>query len=659
MCPPDSVKPYAGNEIRGDTLRFLSTILLSTMLIACSQQNDDLVSLKEKSEGIIITGSSDDIAKIEAEYNLNAEVISEQAGVYLVKGISQDDVKVLGLKTETFQNAFVDLPRVNPLPKAIQAFHADDDIIQPMGSPKDEKPSATPPPALLNCNVASTATPLSVIHVTSGANRIFTVGERVKADSLKSLSNAALRLLRSTNELVKRTEERLRSTISEITCLANDPRLAARQCLPQEVANQVFKANMEKLLRDSLRNNSIPMGVDNLEVVWLSEDALGNVETLETRSVDIEIKRVGQSALHLLVRDPTTGSCSLESMPIYATANPKPNALTGSAPRLKPEDEKNFFHLSQTNNIEARKKSTGKGVVVAIIDSGVNYNHASIRPNLYVNTAEIPDNGLDDDGNGVADDVSGYDFALNDAYPFDENRHGTHVAGIAAATDVGMAPDAQILPIKIGPAPVSAILKGMEYAVTMKADVINMSLRAYATTQEEIFMFVLANPYEAIIKSGIASKSLFVLGAGNEGLDNNQLPIMPANSQMPNAITVAAIDEKNALTTYSNFGAIEVDIAAYGGTKEMPIQSTFLHEDVSSYVGLAGTSMSTPLVVGIAAQVKQILPKASPAQVIDILRRSAVPNENLKQKVGFEGHADSLRAVNLALQMKATLSPLR
>jgi subtilisin family serine protease len=627
------------------------------MLIACSQQNDDLVSLQEKSEGIIIKASSEDIAAIETKYDLDAEVISEDAGVYLVKGISQDDVKVLGLKAETFKNAFVDLPRVNPLPKAIQAFKADDDVTQPMGSPKDEKPTATPPP-LLNCNITNMANPLSVINVENGTNRIFTVGDKLKADSLKSVSNAALSVLKSTNDLVKRTEQRLRSALSEITCQANDPRLATKQCLPEQLAGQVLKANMEKALRDSLRNNLISLSAENLEVVWLIEDAVGNVEKLETRSVEVEIDRVGQSALHLLVKDPVTGSCSLESIAIYATANPKPSALASTL-RLKPEEEKDFFHISQTNNIEARKKSTGKGVLVAIIDSGVNYNHASLRPNLYVNTAEIPENGLDDDNNGVADDVSGYDFALNDSYPFDENRHGTHVAGIAAATDVGMAPDAQILPIKIGPAPVAAILKGMEYAVKMKADVINMSLRMYATTEEEIFMYLLANPFEAIIKSGIATKSLFVLGAGNEALNNNLLPIMPANSQQPNAITVAAIDDKNLLTSYSNFGASEVDIAAYGGTKDLPIQSTYLYDDIKSYVGLSGTSMATPLVVGIAAQIKEILPDASPAQVIDILRQSVVPNENLKEKVAFEGQADSLRAVNLALKMKTTLSPLR
>ncbi len=140
---------------------------------------------------------------------------------------------------------------------------------------------------------------------------------------------------------------------------------------------------------------------------------------------------------------------------------------------------------------EAWDVSTGTGVVVGVIDSGVDYNHPDLINQMWINTGEIAGNGIDDDNNGFVDDYYGYDFANNDGDPWDDDAHGTHVAGTIAAQAndglgvTGVAYDADIMALKFldasGSGSTFNAIRAVEYATLMEADVTNNSWGAVAS----------------------------------------------------------------------------------------------------------------------------------------------------------------------------------
>ncbi|MCU0236804.1 MAG: S8 family serine peptidase [Acidobacteria bacterium] len=225
---------------------------------------------------------------------------------------------------------------------------------------------------------------------------------------------------------------------------------------------------------------------------------------------------------------------------------------------------------------EAWERGVGSsGVVVAVIDTGVAYNHEDLAANMWRNPGEIPGNGIDDDNNGFIDDVYGFDFAAdrfgaNDSDPMDIDSHGTHVAGIMAAVGnngkgvCGISWSARIMALK-GFRPDMHIydsdcIEAIEYAVMMKRDhgvnvvAINASFGGGGEDQLQ---------KDAIAEAG-ANGIAFVCAAGNEGEDNDATPFYPAGYDLPGIISVAASDEDDQLASFSNYGATSVDIAAPG-----------------------------------------------------------------------------------------------
>lgn len=214
---------------------------------------------------------------------------------------------------------------------------------------------------------------------------------------------------------------------------------------------------------------------------------------------------------------------------------------------------------------EAWDIATGSSdVVIAVIDSGVDYNHEDLSVNIWSNTGEIPDNGIDDDGNGYIDDVRGWDFVNDDNNPVDSNDHGTHVAGTIAAKGnnatgiTGVCWTAKIMPLKAGNAFGSltdgCVISAIDYARENGAIIINASFGG--------------SPYGESMKNAIASAGsagvLFVAAAGNEGADNDTTPHYPSSYDLSNIISVAATDQDDNLCSFSNYGAISVDVGAPG-----------------------------------------------------------------------------------------------
>lgn len=302
-----------------------------------------------------------------------------------------------------------------------------------------------------------------------------------------------------------------------------------------------------------------------------------------------------------------------------------------------------FPHLEQIKTLGVSFK--GEGVTIAVIDTGVYYNHPHLSPNIKTNETDKHGsnaNNNDDDGNGFVDDYVGWDFYNGDAYPIDDNGHGTHVAGLAASTYMGVAPKAKILPVKVlgsdGRGDLGTIAAGIMYAIDRGADIINLSLGGSGGAE-------ISAEVQSIINSVQFAKqndSLIIAAAGNGGGDglgdcNDNLPIYPANIQEDNVIAVASVNLYNELTEYSNFGGSTVHIAApggdytTGGLSSTGIPSCYGPCDLSDvpYRESMGTSMATPIVSGFAAVVKSANKTLNHQQIKELIINNGTKLEAL------------------------------
>ena len=320
-----------------------------------------------------------------------------------------------------------------------------------------------------------------------------------------------------------------------------------------------------------------------------------------------------------------------------------------------------FSHLSQISADSITDQ--GEGSVIAVIDTGVYYNHPHLSPNILTNTSDLHGtsaDGSDNDGNGYVDDYVGWDFYNGDAYPIDDNGHGTHVAGLAASTYMGVAPKAKILPIKVlgadGSGDLATIAAGIYYAIDRGADVINLSLGGTLGSQASAEVQALV----AAIQSG-HNQALLVAAAGNGGNDgvgdcNDSAPIYPANIQEDNVMAVAAVDANNEITSYSNYGGSTVHVAAPGGdTLTGGLNSTAIaycsgpcSSTNTPYVSSMGTSMSTPLVSGLAALVKGKASNLTAAEIKDLIM------ENGNYQAQLDGIIKSSSVINVKNTLDAT-----
>ncbi len=280
-------------------------------------------------------------------------------------------------------------------------------------------------------------------------------------------------------------------------------------------------------------------------------------------------------------------------------------------------------------------KEETRTVIIAVIDTGVDYLHPDLADHMWVNQNEIPGNGIDDDGNGYIDDVYGWDFYNNDASvchyvetehgytanPDDNDNHGTHIAGIIAATadnGIGISGVAsnvniQIMSLKIhggssSSGSVANAIKAIQYAEAMGADICNLS---WGTTN-----------YSQALELAIRESSmLFITAAGNNGINNNSTPMFPASLRLPNLISVAYIDSLGTLAEDSNYGVSTVDIAAPGED----IYSTL----VGSYGYSSGSSMAAPHVTGLAAMIYAYQENIYPSQVKELIINTLSPLDSL------------------------------
>jgi len=263
---------------------------------------------------------------------------------------------------------------------------------------------------------------------------------------------------------------------------------------------------------------------------------------------------------------------------------------------------------------------TGNGIVVAVVDSGVDYTHPDLDDNIWRNAGEIAGNGIDDDRNGYIDDIRGWDFVSSDNNPMDLDfyGHGTHIAGSIAAERndfgiTGVAPNAKIMPVRVldtfGYGELNNVAAGIRYAADNGANVINLSFG------NEFYPSNLVND---AIEYANNKGSVVVIAAGNSGFSQ---PDYPARNADRLGIAVGSIDINGRMADTSNrAGSTPLDYLVAPG---VDIYSTTPY---STYDTLTGTSMATPQVAGVAALVLNANPTLTPAQVEYILTTTANRN---------------------------------
>jgi len=278
-------------------------------------------------------------------------------------------------------------------------------------------------------------------------------------------------------------------------------------------------------------------------------------------------------------------------------------------------------------------------ISVAVIDTGVDYNHPELKDNIFENTGEIAGNGIDDDANGFIDDMRGWNFAgvsTND--PVDDNDHGTHCAGTIGAKGndgnkiAGVTWNTRILPIKFltasGSGSLADATKAIQYATMMKVNIMSNSWGGGGFSQ---------TMFDAI-KEAQAKGILFIAAAGNDSQNSDNSAHYPAGYQLDNVFAVAATTNLDTLASFSTYGKRSVHIAAPGHK---------IYSSVSRgrYDTFSGTSMATPHVAGGAALVWGTDTNMSYSQVKERLMKSRDFVPSLTRKVAASGRMNVYNAV--------------
>ena len=293
---------------------------------------------------------------------------------------------------------------------------------------------------------------------------------------------------------------------------------------------------------------------------------------------------------------------------------------------------------------EAWQKTTGlangQGPIIAVIDTGVDYNHPDLKNNIWTNPGEIPGNGSDDDGDGVIDDVHGYNAFDDNGDPMDAHSHGTHCAGTIAAEGnndmgvVGVNWKATIMPIKIfgddGRTNAAAIIRGINYATKHGARITSNSWGG-------------GLPNQAIKEAFEASSALHIMAAGNSSQNNDLDPHYPSSYRVRNSIAVASTDRQDNLSYFSCYGKTSVDIGAPGSD----ILSTV---PGGGYGVKSGTSMATPHVTGAAGLLLAMDPTMSNEEIKTRLLEGSDKIDSLTDKVVSGGRLNVNKAMEFDYQ---------
>ena len=274
---------------------------------------------------------------------------------------------------------------------------------------------------------------------------------------------------------------------------------------------------------------------------------------------------------------------------------------------LTPNDPRysELYGMPKISAPTAWDTTTGSNsIIVAVIDTGVNYNHEDLSPNMWRNPNETAGNSIDDDNNGFVDDVYGYDFINNDNDPMDDNSHGSHCAGTIGGAGnnglgvVGVSWTVRLMALKThqsnGNSTAVAVISAFQYVAMMRNRGVNIRVTSNSWSgppEAPAYDQALKDAIDAAGNAGV----LNVIASGNDARNVDTQPAYPGSYDSPSVLSIAASDSSDNKASFSNFGTTSVDLAAPG----VGILSTVL--GTSSYGFKSGTSMATPHVSGAAA----------------------------------------------------------
>jgi len=278
-------------------------------------------------------------------------------------------------------------------------------------------------------------------------------------------------------------------------------------------------------------------------------------------------------------------------------------------------------------------------IKVAVIDTGVDWDHPDLVDNIWTNPSEIDGDGIDNDNNGFIDDIHGWNFAANTNSSDDDHSHGSHCSGtIGGKGDNGIGVsgvnwNVTIVPVKFLTASGSGSLQGavesINYATKLGVDVMSNSWGGGGFSQA----------LEDAIKASRDAGIVFVAAAGNSKSDNDARPTYPAGYDVDNVIAVAATDNKDAIASFSNWGKSKVHVSAPG----VNVWSTVKD---GGYASFSGTSMATPHVAGIVALMKSNDRSLDYATIKDRLIKTSNRIRSLKAKSVSKGRVNAYNAIN-------------
>ncbi|HEY0174586.1 MAG TPA: S8 family serine peptidase [Pyrinomonadaceae bacterium] len=294
-----------------------------------------------------------------------------------------------------------------------------------------------------------------------------------------------------------------------------------------------------------------------------------------------------------------------------------------------------------------QKTQGSKKVVVAVLDSGIDYRHPDLAGNMWHRPADLE--MYFDEQLGIVDDYDGFSALGEVRDPMDENGHGTHCAGIVGAegdNNLGVAGvnwKVEIMPLKFmgrgGFGSTKDAIEAINYVIARKKDGVNVRVISASWGSQSR-----SRALEDVIRKAGEADILFVAAAGNDGADADRRPHYPSGYKLPNVISVAALDRKDQLASFSNYGAKGVHLAAPG--KE--ILSTWLN---GAYEEHSGTSMATPFVAGVAGLVLSVDQNLSVAELRERLFGTVDKLDALRGKIVTGGRVNAARAVG-AVQIK-------
>lgn len=425
------------------------------------------------------------------------------------------------------------------------------------------------------------------------------------------------------------------SSVSERSRLENEPEVLVR------FKEGVSLATIRKLLASN--NDRLE---DEIEMV----NGLVSVDDLDDARPEAVARQYGEMTDLVEYAEPnfrieldpltTTGQSDSEIVSKEGAPN---DPMFGEQWALSNDGANGGKERADIDALKAWLQTQGSGeVVVAVLDSGVDYTHPDLVTNIWIRPDNVP--AYVDDEIGSFDDRNGFNSAENSGDPMDDNGHGTHCAGIIGAegnNETGIAGinwKVEIMPLKFigrgGFGSTKDAIEAINYAVDRKKAGVNVRV-INASWGSTLYSKALEDAIRAAGEQGI----LFVAAAGNNSTDNDKKPHYPSNFELPNVISVAALDRADSLAAFSNYGSNSVHIAAPG----KDILSTWLND---AYREASGTSMATPQVAGVAALIVASNGKINVADLRARLLASVDTLNELEGKVETGGRLNAGKALS-------------